>query len=317
MAAAVHAPRHNRRMKSLHRGTGLGVAVIGIAVGLVPFLADQVGWTLNDAEVVVLAILVAGLLIAGIAIEVLARRQPRLREVEISIGLDAGSPLGINVRPGEPQIVLMEVVLTNPNPFNLEGIAVNVWIPQGLCLGRCGLRGEPAERGHWLTEQLQLSSEPASGAHKDFWADEGISIAGNGSKLLFFKLCVADPGEHYLKVQIFGDVPKHEALARLDVRLADSITFGGTIGELIYRGEHIQEGPETVFSDQAHRGAHGDFTVQLAFLTGMIPDEDRAWWHRVTNGISPAGSGAIWRSQLAADHVPHLYELRRRLARPA
>jgi len=294
-------------------GTGLGLA--GIGAGLFVFLADRLEWGLSSLLQAVLFVLAAALLVVGIAyVGAAILGGTRTKPLRIHYALEGGSGFRMQIRAGHPQTVLLRVALENPNPFNLEGVAINSLIPQGLQQGRCGSDGQSLDGGHWLSTPEKLENEPEPGAPKDYWADENVTVAGEGSKLIFFKLRVSRPGSYFFKTLLFGSVLKDHEEAVLEVGEGDHQTFGGTIGELISEGERLTpDGPVTATMNIQ------EWVNQLVFLTSALPDEDHAWW-RVATAEAPAlNSSWTIRSdrEVIAFRLPLLYALRRRLDRPS
>lgn len=218
-------------------------------------------------------------------------------------------------RCGRAQSVLVSVGLKNPNPYNLDGVAINSLFPQGLRVERCGAHGKALEspKGHWLSTPERLPDEPPSGTHKNYWADENVTIAGNGSKLLFFKIRLTQPGTLHLLTRIFGNVPKREKTAALEVLETEDMFLGGIVNELIHDGEALASSPDNVFF--GNNADYQQWKIELIFVTAALEDEDRQWWEAATSAEVP-GSGDVWRSNMAARDVPILYDLRRRLGRP-
>jgi hypothetical protein len=263
----------------------------------------------------ILIVLAVGLIVVGIAyVGAAALGGSRTKPLRIHYALEGGAEFRMQIRTGHPQTVLLRVGLENPNPFNLEGVAVNSLIPQGLQLGRCGSDGQPLDGGHWLSTPERLENEPAPGAPKDYWADENISVAGEGTKVIFFKLRVSRPGSYFLKTLLFGSVPKKHEEAMLEVTDGDNQTFGGTIGELISEGERLTPDGPVISTTNIQ-----EWVNQLVFLTGALPDEDRQWWTIATAEAPALDAGWTIRSEreVIAFRLPLLYALRRRLDRPA
>jgi len=290
----------------------LGLA--GIGVGLLAFLADRLEWGMSSLAQAIFIVLAVALLAVGIAFFGAATfGRPRTKPLQIHYALEGGSSFRMLLRAGHPQTVLLQVGLENPNPFNLEGVAINSLIPQGLQQGRCGSHGQLLDRGHWLSTLEKLENEPDPGTPKDYWADENVTVAGEGSKLLFFKLRISRPGSYFFKTLLFGSVPKQHEEAMLEVIDSDSQTFGGTIGELISEGERLTpDGPVTAAMNIQ------EWVNQLAFLTGALPDQDRHWWTVATADAPALDSGWTIRDerQVITSRLPLLYDLRRRLDRP-
>lgn len=293
-------------------GTGLGLA--GIGAGLLVFLADRLEWGLSSLAQAILIVLAVALIVFGIAyIGAATLGGTRTKPLKIHYSLEGGSGLRMLLRAGHPQTVLLGVGLENPNPFNLEGVAINSLIPQGLQQGRCGSQGQPLDGGHWLNTPEQLENEPDPGAPKDYWADENVTVAGEGSKLIFFKLRISRPGSYFFKTLLFGSVPRKHEEAMLEVIDSDSQTFGGTIGELISEGERLTpDGPVTATMNIQ------EWVNQLVFLTGALPGEDRHWWSAATAEAPALNSGWTIRDerQVITSRLSLLYDLRRRLDRP-
>jgi hypothetical protein len=291
----------------------LGLA--GIGAGLLVFLADRLEWGMSSLLQAILIVLAVALVVVGIAyVGAAALGGSRTKPLRIHYALEGGSGFRMQIRTGHPQTVLLRVGLENPNPFNLEGVAINSLIPQGLQQGRCGSDGQVLDGGHWLSTPEKLGNEPGLGVPKDYWADENVTVAGEGTKLIFFKLRVSRPGSYFFKTLLFGSVPKQYEEAMLEVVDSDSQTFGGTIGELISEGERLTpDGPVTSTMNIQ------EWVNQLVFLTGALPDEDRQWWSVATAEAPALDSGWTIRNEreVIAFRLPLLYALRRRLDRPA
>jgi hypothetical protein len=185
-----------------------------------------------------------------------------------------------------------------------------------LRVERCGPHGESLEspKGHWLTAPERLPDEPSPGVHKDYWADENVTIAGNGSKLLFFKMRLAQAGTHYLLTRIFGNVSPQEQVATLEVVGTEDMFLGAILNELIHDGELLANETPNAFS--GNNAAYQRWITELIFATAALEDEDRQWW-KASTGEDVPGSGDKWRSNIAKRDLPVLYDLRRRLDRPA
>lgn len=289
--------------------------VFGVSVaGLIPFFVERNAEPKGHAVLWILygALGISALIWLATSLAVRLDSSRRSKPLEIVYSLDGSQDLRAVLRRGHPQSILLSVGFKNPNPYNLEGVAINSLFPQGLGVTRCGAHGEPLEnpKGHWLTTPEKLSDEPPPGAHKDYWADENVTISGNGSKLMFFKMRLVEPGSHYLLTRLFGNVPEQEQAAMLEVVETESQTFGGVIGELICDGERMTPpGPVT---------AHWDiqpWMEQLAFLTGMLPDEDHRWWRHTTADAPPGGSAPGQDRLAISSRLPALYDLRKRLDR--
>jgi hypothetical protein len=228
------------------------------------------------------------------------------KPLEINYSLDGSSEMRIPFRCGRPQRVLISVGLKNPNPFNLEGVAINSLFPQGLQVERCGAHGEPLDnpRGHWLSAPERLPDEPPSGTHKDYWADENVTIAGNGSKVLFFKLRIAQPGTIYLLTRIFGNVPERQQATTLEVIETEDMLLVGIVNELIHDGEALANSASIKFGGDPKKQR---WREELIFATAALDDEDRKCWEVATQGAG----------QSPSQIVPILYDLRRRIDWPA
>jgi hypothetical protein len=236
---------------------------------------------------------------------------PKTEPLSIIYTLDGSPNLCVQLRPGRPQIALLEVALKNSNSFNLEGIAVNSLIPHGLRVFRCGMDGKEREAGSWLTTSEKLPDEPSPGMPKDYWADENMTVAGNGTKLLLFKLRITRPGTYFLKTLVFGSVEKQQEEAMLKVTETERMTIGAIIAELIHDGERLTDGR------QAAQGmTFARWREEGAFLVGFIPREDQRWWADKTADPPLGFTDAERDRHLVASRVPALYELRRRLDRP-
>ena len=295
----------------------LAGSVFGLAVAaLVPFLIEKgtaprghaVLWLLYGAIAVSLVVWCAASLVDW-------KMAPRPAPLEIAYSFDGHSEISVPFRKGRPQSLLVSVGLRNPNPYNLDGVAINCLFPQGLRAERCGAHGESLgnPKGHWLSTPERLAGEPAAGTHKDYWADENLTVAGNGSKLLFFRVRVNEPGRIHLLTRVFGNVPPSEAPASLEIVETESMIVGGIINELICAGEALAAPSENVFL--GNKRAYEDWKTELIFATAFLPDEDRRWWEAATAEDVP-GSDDVWRRNMAARDVPVLYDLRRRLDRP-
>lgn len=285
-------------------GTGLGLA--GIGVGLLIFLADRLEWGISplaDAVLIVLAIVltVAGIGYVGYALLLREKVEP----IEIVYAVGGHSEMQVGTHDDRPQIVLLQVGLRNPNPFNLEGVAVNSLIPQGLQQGRCDAHGRALGGGQWFTTSERLTAEPAPGTVKDYWADENVTIAGNGSKLLFFKLKVVEPGNLHLKTLLFGNAPEQYRETILEVVPQSYRRLGTMIGELIYQGERLLA--ESV--DGGLPDALWTWLEELEELRFSIPDQHQRWWLEAT----AAGDGVGLDATHVGRTVAALYDLRRRL----
>ncbi len=248
---------------------------------------------------------------AVIRSETLQRSKP----LSIIYSLDGSPEMRVPFRSRRPQSVLISVGLKNPNPFNLDGVAMNSLFPQGLRVERCGAHGESLEnpKGHWLSTPERLPDEPPPGTHKDYWADENMTIAGNGSKVLFFKVRLTQPGTLHLLTRVFGNVPECEETAALEVVETEDMFLGGIVNELIHDGEALASSPDNVFF--GNNADYQRWKMELIFATAALEDEDRRWWEAATHADVP-GSGEVWRSNVAGRDVPVLYDLRRRLDRP-
>jgi hypothetical protein len=290
----------------------LGGAIFGLSLAaLIPFLVEK------DAEPkdhAVLWILYGALVVSALAwlvATILLKARARLVPLEIEYSLDSSDELKISLRADRPQLVLLCVAIRNPNPFNLRGVAINSLIPQGLQGVRVGSHGEKIEEGRWLTTLEPLPDDPGSSVYKDCWADDDIAMAGSGSKLLFFRLRVAEPGVGYFKTLLFGDAPQQSAVARLDVRESSTPTVGGIIGELIFEGEALSD-PRF----EQHLSKFQIWIEKLDDVTRSLSDEDRRWWDNVTADV-PAHRPDLNQARLAIlSRIPPLYDLRRRLERP-
>lgn len=291
----------------------LAGAVFGLALAtLIPFLVEKGAAPKGHAVLWVLYGALALSAVVWLWATGLARHgSPKTRPLSITYTLDGGPNLRVQLRPGRPQVALLEVALQNPNSFNLEGIAVNSLIPHGLRVFRCGMDGKEREAGSWLTTPEKLPNEPSPGIPKDYWADENMTVAGNGTKLLLFKLRITRPGTYYLKTLVFGSVEKQHVETALEVIETEDMTIGAIIAELIHDGERLADGRQGPPGMTVAR-----WREEAAFLVGFIPEEDRLWWADKT-ADSPLGMTDAERDhQLLALRVPALYELRRRLHRP-
>lgn len=292
----------------------LAGAIFGLSLAtLIPFLVEKGAQPKGHAVLWVVygALAISGLVWLGVTIALRLDTSRRPEPLEIIYSLDGSPNLRMSLRDKRPQSVLLCVGIKNPNPYNLEGVAINSLIPQGLRVVRCGAHGEPVEKGHWLTTPERLSGEPPPGIHKDFWVDDNVTFAGNGSKLLFFKLRVSHPGTYYLKTLLFGNVPEQAEVAQLEVSASEDRTLGVTIGELIYEGENLS-------SDGAEPHAN-NFQIwieKLATLTRSIPEENRRWWIDTTTDAPQPGHGLVQDRLAISSRLPALYDLRRRLDRP-
>lgn len=244
------------------------------------------------------------------------KKDPKWVPLEITYTLDGNSEMRVALRKGRPQSLLVSVGLKNPNPYNLDGVAINCLFPQGLRVERCGAHGESLQnpRGHWLSTPERLEGEPVSATHKDYWADENVTIAGSGSKVLFFRIRVAEPGTIHLLTRIFGNAPASDTLASLKITETEDEYLGGIVNELIHDGEALVAPAENVFFGNSN--AYQRWKTELIFATAFLPDEDRRWWETATREDVP-GSEDVWRRNMAARDVPILYDLRRRIDRPS
>jgi hypothetical protein len=309
----IESPGSVRAMVRIVRW--LAGAVFGLSLAaLVPFLVEKgaepkghaVSWVLYG----LLGISAVAWLAATIAARFDVSRGPK--PLSIIYSLNGHRDLRVRLRPGRPEIALLEVDLKNPNPVNLEGIAINSLIPQGLRIGRCGIHGELLEGGHWLTTSEQLPDEPSPGAHKEYWADENVTVAGNGTKLLFFKLRLTESGTFYLKTKLFGNIAEQDEFAQIEVIESDDLTFGGSISELIHDAEQMLEEMQNFGNVRFY-----NWTNELVFMAAALPGEDRRWWDVAQKNIPRGGLEDEHNRRLAAGYLPLLYDLRRRLARPA
>jgi hypothetical protein len=304
----------NKRQPSsiAHTVQWLAGGVFGIALAtLIPFLVEKGAAPRGHAVLWLLYGALGATAVAWSAATLLTRQRNRgPKSLSIIYTLDGSADLRVGLRSGRPQIALLEVALKNPNPFNLEGLAVNSLIPSGLRLYRCGIDGKERELGSWLTTPERLAAEPSPGAPKDYWADENLTVAGNGTKLLLFKLRITRPGRYFLKTLVFGNVPKQHEEAILDVVETEDMTIGATVGELINDGERLADG-------LTGRGlTDARWRDETAFLVGFLPEEDHRWWTDRT-ADSPQGVMEAERERnLLSARIPALYELRRRLSRP-
>lgn len=290
------------------------MGLAGIGAGLLVFLADRLEWGLSSLVQATLIVLAVALLVLGIAyIGAATLGGTRTKPLKIHYFLEGGSGFRMLLRTGHPQTVLLGVGLENPNPFNLEGVAINSLIPQGLQQGRCGGQGQPLNGGDWLSTPEQLENEPEPGTPKDSWAEANVTVAGEGIKLIFFKLRISRPGTYFFKTLLFGSVPKKHEEVMLEVIDSDSQTFGGTIGELISEGERLTPGGPVTATMNIQ-----EWVNQLVFLTDALPDEDRHWWSAATAEAPALNSGWTIRDerQVITSRLPLLYDLRRRLDRP-
>lgn len=292
----------------------LAGGIFGVSIAaLIPFVVEKgaepkghaVLWVLYGTLSISALVWLAASLVTWLN----SRRRPEPFETVYS--LDGSSDLCMRLRLGHPQSVLLCVGIRNPNPYNLEGVAVNVLIPQGLHVSRCGAHGQPTEKGHWLTTPEQLPGESHPGSHKDLWADDNVTFAGRGSKLLFFRLRIVEPGTYHLKTLLFGSIPDQVQVARLGVTSSEHRTLGIVIGELIYDGENLSD-------DQVEPHAH-KFEIwmeRLATLTRSIPEDNRRWWIDATADAPQPGHGLTQDRLAIAARLPALYDLRRRLDQP-
>jgi hypothetical protein len=294
-------------------------AVFGLALAtLVPFLVEKGASPRGQAVLWFLYAAIGISLAVWLATSAVIRRsetQQRPRPLEIIYSLDGSPEMRVPFRSGRPQSILISVGLKNPNPFNLDGIAINCLFPQGMRVERCGARGETLEnpKGHWLSTPERLPDEPPPGTHKDYWADENLTIAGNGSKLLFFKLQLTRPANLHFLTRVFGSVPACETPATLEVVETESMFLGGIVNELIHDGEALASSASNVFFENS--AEYRQWKTELIFATAVLEGEDRQWWVEATRPDVP-GAGDEWRSNMAARDVPILYDLRRRLDRP-
>jgi hypothetical protein len=171
--------------------------------------------------------------------------------------------------------------------------------------------GREREVGSWLTTSEKLPNEPSPGIPKDYWADENMTVAGSGTKLLLFKLRITRPGTYYLKTLVFGSAEKQHEEAELEVIETESMTIGTIIAELIHDGERLTDGQQAAQGITLAR-----WREEAAFLVGFIPEEDQRWWADKSADSRLGITDAERDRQLVASRVPALYELRRRLDRP-
>lgn len=290
-------------------------AVFSLALAtLIPFLVEKGAAPKGHAVLWVLYVSLGVSLVAWLVATVI-ERSPRLKPLEIIYSLDGSSGMQVPLRRGRPQSVLVSVGLKNPNPCNLEGVAINSLFPQGLQVERCGAHGEslPNPTAHWLSTPERLPSEPLPGTPKNYWADENMIIAGNGSKLFFFKIQLIQPGTLHLLTRVFGNVPECDETARVEVVETEDEFLGGIVNELIHDGESLVSSPDNVFF--GNKADYQQWRMELIFAIAALEDDDRRWWEAATSADVP-GSGDVWRSNMAARDVPVLYDLRRRLDRP-
>lgn len=290
-------------------------AVFSLALAtLIPFLVEKGAAPKGHAVLWILYVSLGVSLVAWLVATVI-ERSPRLKPLEIVYSLEGSAGMRVPFRRGRPQSVLFSVGLKNPNPYNLDGVAINSLFPQGLRVERCGAHGDALEnpKGHWLSTPERLPDEPLPGTHKDYWADENVTIAGNGSKLLFFKIRLTRPGTLHFLTRVFGNVPKCEKTTALEVVETEDMFLGGIVNELIHDGEALAGSPDNVFF--GNNADYQRWKMELIFATAALEDEDRQWWEAATSADVP-GSGDVWRSNMAARDVPILYDLRRRLDRP-
>jgi hypothetical protein len=295
-----------------------GAVFAVVLAALIPFLVEKGVAPKGHAVLWILyAVLGVSLVVWLITTAVgWSERSRRPKPLEIVYSLDGRPQMRVPLRRGRPQSVLVSVGFKNPNPYNLEGVAINTLFPQGLQVERCGPHGEPLDnpKGHWLTTPERLPGEPPPGAHKDYWADENVTVAGNGSKLIFFKFLLTTPGSHYLLTRVFGNVPEQQQVATLDVVETEDMDLGASLNELIYDGEGVVRSSDSVFFENS--ADYQRWKTELIFATAALEDEDRRWWEAATSEDVP-GSGDQWRGNMAKRDVPVLYDLRRRLDRPA
>lgn len=226
--------------------------------------------------------------------------------------LDGHASLRIGLRPDRPQVVLWESGIENPNAFNLDGVAINALVTEGVRVGYCNADGEVSDRGGWLTTPERFEHEPEPGSHKEYWACGDLTLPGEGHRLVRIKLRIDKPGTYYLCTELFGSVRKQRKYTDLVVTEAEQVGVRGILGELISTGESIARGPAAALEDNAEE--HGAWVIDTAMAQETMPEPHRAWLRQQLDRTSVGGSGTAWRIAHAKAVLPHLYEARRRVA---
>lgn len=290
----------------------LGGAVFGLCLAaLIPFLVEKGAEPKGHA---VLWILYGALLVSAAAwfgATIASHVRARMMALEIKYSLDSSDEMAVSLRRERPQFVLLCVSIRNPNPFNIEGVAINVVIPQsfhGMC---CSSRGDKLEQGRWITTLEPLPGDSRGSVYKDCWADNDVTLAGDGSKLVFFRMRATEAGVYHFKTMLFGNAPKQDSIFSLEVLESQTMTVGGTIGELLLEGEALSD-PR---SDQ-HVDEFSIWMEKLADVVRSLAQEDRDWWANAIADAPPYKPHPDLARLAIASRIPSLYDLRRRLDSP-
>ncbi|MDX6583000.1 MAG: hypothetical protein QOI10_2184 [Solirubrobacterales bacterium] len=233
---------------------------------------------------------------------------------KIVFTLDGTTDLTVRIREDEPQAVLLEVGVANPNPVALRSVNANVLIPEGLRAGdgaRCDHYGNHRSGGTWMRPTHErIADEPEPPAWKDYWAEQEISLT-TGALLFIFKLHLSKSGNYYLRAKFWGDdLPEQiEQDAVLRVESADSVdelTARDLISEAIYQGEALLAIEPDAFTGPGPPQEWMGWVVQASLA---VPEEHKdAYELRLKDGQGRSD----WREQTRED-LKGLYDIRARV----
>jgi hypothetical protein len=230
--------------------------------------------------------------------------------------LDGDPSMRVLLRPGAPQTVLLESGFQNPNRTNLDGLSVNILFSEGVKVCKCDREGNPSDKGAWTTTG-ETWDDRDSDSPKEYWMADGLSLAGTGSLVMPIKLRLTRPGNVFVKSKMYGGELPSDAVRTqtIEVIEASETDLPGRVAELISVAERAAAGPETVFGDPRHEEAHGSWIIMSAVVADELEERDREWLKEKLASVNTPGSGSEWKTRHARESLPHLYELRRRLAR--
>jgi hypothetical protein len=231
----------------------------------------------------------------------------------IHLKLDRDPAMCVRLRRDQPQSVLLEVGIENPNNANLAGVNANVLMPIGLRAGddtRCDLWGEHAPGGNWAPPTPHRIRDEADG-WKEYWNESNVTLT-SGSRIFAFKLHLMEPGSYPVLAKFWGGDLPGPISENAEIQVVEGEPSpSDRLSELIYRGEELLDYEPSIFTGS---GPPTDFTVWVFEVAQAIPDGHMSHYNRIKDGVKGPKVGAEYWTRLLRADLRALYDIRGRLA---